>query len=77
MYQIFVFQCLNLDLLCYEIMNYFENLFDDVEVEDDKQDVEFLWDIYCKDFVDDFDYDDDDWDDEDDDDYDVEVIYRK
>ena len=76
-YQISAFQRLNLDPLCHEIMNYLENLPDDVEAEDDKQDVEFSWDTHRKDPADDLDYDDDDWDDEDDDDYDVEVIYRK
>ena len=74
-YQISAFQRLNLDPLCHEIMNYLENLPDDVEA--DKQDVEFSWDTHRKDPADDLDYDDDDWDDEDDDDYDVEVIYRK
>ncbi|HBY38699.1 MAG TPA: GTPase ObgE [Alteromonas sp.] len=76
-YQISAFQRLNLDPLCHEIMNYLENLPDDVEAEDDKQDVEFSWDTHRRDPADDLDYDDDDWDDEDDDDYDVEVIYRK
>ncbi|MCP9478790.1 Obg family GTPase CgtA [Marisediminitalea aggregata] len=76
-YQISAFQRLNLDPLCHEIMNYLENLPDDVEAEDDKQDVEFSWDTHRKGPADDLDYDDDDWDDEDDDDYDVEVIYRK
>lgn len=76
-YQISAFQRLNLDPLCHEIMNYLENLPDDVEAEEDKQDVEFSWDTHRKDPADDLDYDDDDWDDEDDDDYDVEVIYRK
>lgn len=76
-YQISAFQRLNLDPLCHEIMNYLENLPDDVEAEDEKQDVEFSWDTHRKDPADDLDYDDDDWDDEDDDDYDVEVIYRK
>ena len=74
-YQISAFQRLNLDPLCHEIMNYLENLPDDVEAEDDKQDVEFSWDTHRKDPADDLDYDDDDWDDEDDDDYDVEVVY--
>ena len=63
-YQISAFQRLNLDPLCHEIMNYLENLPDDVEAEDDKQDVEFSWDTHRRDPADDLDYDDDDWDDE-------------
>ncbi|MFS1703904.1 Obg family GTPase CgtA [Aestuariibacter sp. GS-14] len=77
-YQISAFQRLNLDPLCYDIMNYLENLPADVEAEDERKNVEFSWDTHRKVPTDDFDFDDDDWDDEDDDDdHDVEVIYRK
>ena len=73
-FYISAFQRIGLEPLCLEIMNFIENLPDELEEEQDNREVEFKWDTYNPEpEVDD---DDDDWDD-DDDDYDVEVIYRK
>ena len=72
-FYISAFQRIGLEPLCLEIMNFIENLPDELEEEQDNREVEFKWDTYNPEpEVDD---DDDDWDD--DDDYDVEVIYRK
>ncbi|MAQ02659.1 MAG: GTPase ObgE, partial [Alteromonadaceae bacterium] len=73
-FYISAFQRIGLEPLCLEIMNFIENLPDELEEEQDKRDVEFKWDTYNPEPE--ADDDDDDWDD-DDDDYDVEVIYRK
>lgn len=63
--------------LTYQVMDFIESLPPEVEQETpEAQAVEFKWDTYHQDTINEF--DDDDWDDDwDEDDYDVEVEYRQ
>ncbi|WP_371186594.1 Obg family GTPase CgtA [Thalassotalea maritima] len=65
--------------LTQDIMNFLETLPSvEEEVEQDQEDVEFKWDDYHKDAIENYDYDDDLDDEEwDEDDYDVDVEYRR
>ncbi|WP_448548973.1 Obg family GTPase CgtA [Thalassotalea fusca] len=70
------FNKMGTEKLCHELMSFIETIPGDIEEEapEDKA-VEFKWDTYHQDAVDDH---DDDWDEDwDEDDYDVEVEYRK
>ncbi|MDG1751974.1 MAG: Obg family GTPase CgtA [Thalassotalea sp.] len=62
--------------LCQGVMKFIDELPDEVEETPEEKSVEFKWDTYHQETVDelDDDLDDDDWDE---DDYDVEVEYRK
>ncbi|HIF9181713.1 TPA: Obg family GTPase CgtA [Photobacterium damselae] len=69
--------------LCYDLMEFIEQLPREIEIEEEKQEkVEFKWDDYHAEQVkrhqkdDDDDDDDDDWEDWNEDDYDVEIIYK-
>ena len=78
-YRISAFQKIDLEPLCHDIMDFIETLPAPSEEEKEQIDVEFKWDTYHRNTLDeagDIDDDDDDWDD-DDDDHDMEVIYRK
>ncbi|MCW8091894.1 Obg family GTPase CgtA [Alteromonas sp. ASW11-130] len=76
-YKISAFQKLDVEPLCKDIMNFIETLPSQLESTDDDASVEFNWDSYNRNSVEQADFDDDDDDDFDDDDYDVEVVYRK
>ncbi|MEW6990235.1 Obg family GTPase CgtA [Colwelliaceae bacterium 6441] len=62
--------------LCQGVMKFIDELPEEKEETPEEKSVEFKWDTYHQEAVDDFDddLDDDDWDE---DDYDVEVEYRK
>ncbi|MEW6984047.1 Obg family GTPase CgtA [Colwelliaceae bacterium 6471] len=62
--------------LCQGVMNFIETLPDEVEESPEEKSVDFKWDTYHEEAMDDLgdDLDDDDWDE---DEYDVEVEYRK
>ncbi|HIF9121657.1 TPA: Obg family GTPase CgtA [Photobacterium damselae] len=67
--------------LCYDLMEFIEQLPREIEIEEEKQEkVEFKWDDYhaeqVKRHLKDDDDDDDDWEDWNEDDYDVEIIYK-
>ncbi|HIF9094219.1 Obg family GTPase CgtA [Photobacterium damselae] len=67
--------------LCYDLMEFIEQLPREIEIEEEKQEkVEFKWDDYHAEQVKrhqkDDDDDDDDWEDWNEDDYDVEIIYK-
>jgi GTP-binding protein len=63
--------------LCREVMNYIETLpVPHMEEQEEADPVEFKWDSYHEDVMDEH-FDDDDEDDDDDDDHGVEVIYQK
>ena len=76
-HQISAFNKQGTDTLCQELMGFIETIPGEIEEEspEDKA-VEFKWDTYHQEAMEDI--DDDDWDDDwDEDDYDVEVEYRK
>jgi GTP-binding protein len=75
-FAISAFNKLGTEELCQQLMNFIETLPEEEEVEDKTDSVEFKWDTYHQDAIEDVDddLDDEDWDE---DDYDVEVEYRK
>ncbi len=72
-YQISAVRGLGTDAVCRAVTTYLESLPPEVVDEAEEEEVEFKWDNYHQEVIDDLD-DDDDFDD---DDYDVEVIYQK
>lgn len=76
-HQISAFNKQGTDKLCQELMSFIETIPGDLEEESpEEKAVEFKWDTYHQEAMEDI--DDDDWDDDwDEDDYDVEVEYRK
>jgi GTP-binding protein len=67
-YQISAFQKMNTDELCRDIMDYIESLPPE-EIVEEEEEVEFKWDTYHSEVIEnhsDDEWDDDDWDDEDD-----------
>lgn len=80
-YRISALNRLGTQELCYDLMEFIEQLPREIEIEEEKQEkVEFKWDDYHAEQVkrhqkDDND-DDDDWEDWNEDDYDVEIIYK-
>ena len=67
-YQISAFQKMNTDELCRDIMDYIESLPPE-EIVEEEDEVEFKWDTYHSEVIEnhsDDEWDDDDWDDEDD-----------
>lgn len=77
-FQISAFQKQGTETLCFEISDLLASL--PVEEENiEEKTVEFKWDTYHREILeeDEDDFDDDDFDDDDDDDYDVEVIYER
>ena len=77
-YQISAFQKLNTDPLCHDIMNFIETLPAEIVSDEEKEDVEFKWDTYHKEALEN-DFDDFDDDDDDDDEWDdhPNVVYTK
>ncbi|MEF1204066.1 Obg family GTPase CgtA [Photobacterium damselae] len=80
-YRISALNRLGTQELCYDLMEFIEQLPREIEIEEEKQEkVEFKWDDYHAEQVKrhqkDDDDDDDDWDDWNEDDYDVEIIYK-
>lgn len=73
-FEISAFQKQGTDDLCYEIIELLQSLPAPDEIESEERPVEFKWDTYHQDVLED---DDDDFDDDDDDDYDVEVVYQR
>ena len=76
-YQISAFQKLETQSLCRHIMDFLQTLPNEEEVEQEEDDqVEFKWDTYHRNTMEqaEFDDDDDDWDDEDDH---PNVVYTK
>ena len=73
-FQISAFQKQGTEQLCFEVSELLASLpVEEVNVDDEKP-VEFMWDNYHREVLEE---DDDDFDDDDDDDYDVEVIYER
>ncbi|TPH12194.1 Obg family GTPase CgtA [Litorilituus lipolyticus] len=74
-FSISAFNKMGTEELCQRVMTFIEELPDEVEETVEDKAVEFKWDTYHQDAMDDLgdDLDDDDWDE---DDYDVEVEYR-
>jgi len=74
-YSISAFNKMGTESLCQKVMTFIEELPEEVEETVEDKAVEFKWDTYHQDAMDDLgdDLDDDDWDE---DDYDVEVEYR-
>lgn len=67
-YQISAFQKMNTEELCRDIMDYIESLPSE-EIVEEEEEVEFKWDTYHSEVIEnhsDDEWDDDDWDDEDD-----------
>ncbi|MGR5463617.1 Obg family GTPase CgtA [Photobacterium damselae] len=80
-YRISALNRLGTQELCYDLMEFIEQLPREIEIEEEKQEkVEFKWDDYHAEQVKrhqkDDDDDDDDWEDWNEDDYDVEIIYK-
>ncbi|HIF9402400.1 TPA: Obg family GTPase CgtA [Photobacterium damselae] len=80
-YRISALNRLGTQELCYDLMEFIEQLPREIEIEEEKQEkVEFKWDDYHTEQVKrhqkDDDDDDDDWEDWNEDDYDVEIIYK-
>ncbi|HIF9228924.1 TPA: Obg family GTPase CgtA [Photobacterium damselae] len=80
-YRISALNRLGTQELCYDLMEFIEQLPREIEIEEEKQEkVEFKWDDYhaeqVKRHLKDDDDDDDDWEDWNEDDYDVEIIYK-
>lgn len=75
-FEISAFNKQGTEALCQQLMNFIETLPGDIEEESpEEKAVEFKWDTYHQEAMDDLDDDlDDDWDE---DEYDVEVEYRK
>lgn len=81
-YQISAFQRIGLEPLCFDIMNYIESLPEEIDSGSEEEEVEFKWDTYHQDAIEqyseaDLEFDDEDDDDEGEGDDDFEVIYRK
>ncbi len=73
-FQISAFQKQGTEQLCFEVSELLASLpVEEVNVDDEKP-VEFMWDNYHREVLEE---DEDDFDDDDDDDYDVEVIYER
>ncbi|RHW76615.1 Obg family GTPase CgtA [Colwellia sp. RSH04] len=74
-YSISAFNKMGTESLCQKVMTFIEELPEEVEETVEEKAVDFKWDTYHQDAMDDLsdDLDDDDWDE---DDYDVEVEYR-
>jgi len=76
-HSISAFSKIGTETLCSEVMDFIEKLPAEEELEPEEKTVEFKWDTYHQEAIDEHD-DDDDWDDDwDEDDYDVEVEYRQ
>lgn len=80
-YRISALNRLGTQELCYDLMEFIEQLPREIEIEEEKQEkVEFKWDDYHAEQVKrhqkDDDDDDDDWEDWNEDDYDGEIIYK-
>ncbi|MBA5684173.1 Obg family GTPase CgtA [Photobacterium damselae subsp. damselae] len=78
-YRISALNRLGTQELCYDLMEFIEQLPREIEIEEEKQEkVEFKWDDYHAEQVKRHqkDDDDDDWEDWNEDDYDVEIIYK-
>ena len=75
-HSISAFSKLGTETLCSEVMEFIEELPAEEEQAPEEKSVEFKWDTYHQEAIDE--HDDDDWDDDwDEDDYDVEVEYRQ
>lgn len=73
-FQISAFQKQGTDKLCHEIIDLLQSLPVEAETQPEEKVIEFKWDNYHKEVLEE---DDDDFDDDDDDDYDVEVVYER
>jgi len=73
-FEISAFQKKGTDELCYEIIELLQSLPAPEDIETETRPVEFKWDTYHQDVLEE---EDDDFDDDDDDDYDVEVVYQR